>query len=183
MLREQIRVTRPGGVVSAVACFCHTDGLPHYHGRYPLPGNQRLYELAHKMWQVYRRHVRPGLLQADLSAPNQELMWDFKTAGLENLQINGHLILVSPGDSRIPLAEAAEYAQLRHEIDRERLENIWREYGDELNEAGISTAEYEELMALRAARDDYLQADPARVREVMEVYTDPFLFVKGVKPL
>lgn len=135
------------------------------------------------MWQVYRRHVRPSLLKADLSAPNQELLWDFKTAGLENLQINGHLILVSPGDSRIPLEEAAEYARVRREIDRERLENIWRDYGDEMNEAGFSTAEYEELMALRAARDDYLRANPARVREVMEVHTDPLLFIKGAKPL
>lgn len=27
-LREQIRVVRKGGVVSAVVCFCHTDGCP-----------------------------------------------------------------------------------------------------------------------------------------------------------
>jgi len=182
-LREQIRVTRPGGTVSAVACFCHTDGLPHYHGRYPLPGNRRLDELNHKLWQVFRRTVRPRLLEADLSAPNQELLWDFKTAGLENVQINGHLILVSPGDARIPLADAVAYTLARHEIERERLENMWEQYGKELAETDFSPAEFGELMELKRARDNYLKTDPTRVREVMEVYTDPLLIVRGTKPL
>ena len=175
-------MTHPGGTVSAVACFCHTDGLPHYHGRYPRPGNRRLDELNHKLWQVYRRAVRPRLLDADLSAPNQELLWDFKTAGLEDVQINGHLILVSPGDARIPLEDAAAYALSRHEIEQERLNNMQEQYGEELAEAGFSRAEFGELMALKSARDDYLKADSARVLEVMEVYTDPLLIVRGTKP-
>lgn len=178
-MREQIRVTRPGGTVSAVACFCHTDGLPHYHGRYPLPGNQRIYDLTHKLWQVYRRTVRPRLLAADLSVPNQELLWIFKEAGLEDVQINGHLILVSPGDARIPLEDAVPYTLSRHEIEWERLSNMREQYGAELAEAGFSLAEFEELMELKRARDDYLKGDPARVREVMEVYTDPLLIVRG----
>ena len=58
-LREQIRVTRKGGVVSAVVCFSHTDNLPHYHGRVPLPGNHRIDLLAYRLWQVWRQTVRP----------------------------------------------------------------------------------------------------------------------------
>lgn len=181
-MREQIRVTRPGGSVSAVACFCHTDGLPHYHGRYPLPGNQRIDELAHKLWQVFRQAVRPRLLDADLSTLNQELLWEFKAAGLEDVQINGHLTLVSPGDARIPLEEAAAYALTRHEMERERLTNMQAQHGAELAEAGFSQAEFEELLELKRARDDYLKADPGRVRQVMEVYTDALLIVRGTNP-
>jgi hypothetical protein len=181
VLREQIRVTRPGGVVSAVACFCHTDGLPHYHGRYPLPGNSRIDDLAYKLWQVFRRAVRPRLLNADLSIVNQELLWEFKAAGLEDVQINGHLMLVSSGDARISEEEAVRYVLARHEIDRERLAEWQKEYGDELAEAGFSQAEFDELLELKRARDEYLKADPSRVREVMEVYTEAFLIVRGTK--
>lgn len=181
VLREQIRVTRPGGIVSAVACFCHTDGLPHYHGRYPLPGNKRVDDLTHKLWQIFRRTVRPRLLNADLSAPSQELVWDFKAAGLVDVQINGHLILVSPGDSRLTLAEAAAYAFTRHEVEQERLTNMQENYGQELAAAGFSQAEFAELIELKRARDEYLRANPESVREVMEVYTDPLLFVRGTK--
>lgn len=181
VLREQIRVTRPGGTVSAVACFCHTDRLPHYHGRYPLPGDRRVDDLTHKLWQVFRRTVRPRVLNADLSAPSQELLWDFKAAGLADVQINGHLILVSPGDLRLPLAEAAAYTYTRHEIEQERLADMQKNYGEELAAAGFSPAEFVELIELKRARDDYLRADPERVREVMEVYTDPLLFVRGTK--
>ena len=85
VLHEQIRITRPGGTVSAVACFCQTDGLPHYHGRYPLPGNQRLDDLSYKLWQVFRRAVRPRLLGRAPSPINQELLWEFKTAGLSDV--------------------------------------------------------------------------------------------------
>lgn len=181
VLREQIRVTRPSGIVSAVACFCHTDGLPHYHGRYPLPGDHRIDDLAYKLWQVFRRAVRPRLLDADLSIANQELLWEFKAAGLEDVQINGHLTLVSPGDARLPLAEAAAYALTRHEMERERLTNMQAQHGAELAEAGFSQAEFEELLELKRARDHYLQADPERVRQVMEVYTDALLIVRGRK--
>jgi len=119
---------------------------------------------------------------ADLSAPSQELMWDFKAAGLENLQINGHLALVSPADTRIPLEEAVSYCLSRHEIDQERLNNIQENYGEALAAAGFSQAEFDELLALKQARDDYLKANPARVRDVMEVFTDSLLFVRGQKP-
>lgn len=107
----------------------------------------------------------------------------FRAAGLQDVQINGHLILVSPGDSRIPLEDAVPYTLSRHEIERERLENMREQYGEELAEAGFSQAEFRELMELKSARDDYLKADPERVREVMEVYTDPLLIARGTKPL
>jgi hypothetical protein len=182
-LREQIRVTRPGGVVSAVACFCHTDGLPHYHGRYPFPGNRRVDHLAQKLWRVFRRNIRPRLLGVDLSRVSQDLLWEFRATGLEELQINGHIVLVSPGDSRIPLEDGAAYALARHEIIWKTFAERREKHGDELDKAGFSHAEYEELMSLIQVRDEYLRADPSRVREVMEVFTDELLMVRGNKPL
>ena len=182
-MREQIRVTRPGGTVSAIACFCHTDGLPHYHGRYSLPGDHRIDDLVYKLWQLFRRNVRPRLLEADLSVANQELLWEFAAAGLEEVQINGHLTLISPGDARIPLQEAGDYALARHAIEQERLENMRTRHGDELAVAGFSRVEFEELIELKRQRYEYLKADPTRVREVMEVYTDALLIVRGKRPV
>lgn len=156
--------------------------MPHYHGRYPLPGNHRVDELNYKLWQVFRRFVRPGLLGVDTSLLNQELLWEFKAVGLEQVQIEGHLILVSPGDTRIPLDDAISYTLARHEITWGWLTNLQQNHGNELAKAGFSPAEFEELMDLKCARDDYLRADPTRIREVMEVYTDALLIVQGTKP-
>lgn len=182
VLREQTRITKPGGVLSAVACFCHSDGLPHYHGRYPLPGNHRIDLLNHKLWQVFRRAIRPDLLGVDHGIVNQDLAWEFKGAGLVEIQVNGHLTLVSPGDTRIPLKEAIDYTLARHEIALDRVLEMQEKYGPALAEAGFSPAEFDELIELKQARDTYLKADPSRVREIMEVYTDTLIIVKGIKP-
>lgn len=180
-LREQIRVTRLGGVVSAVACFCHHDGLPKYHGRYPFPGNQRINELDHKLWRVWRANIRPDLLGVDHDVPNLELVWQFSAAGLEDVQINGHLKLISPGDARIPVDEAAAYALLRHRKWLERLAHWRQEHGAELARHGFSAAEFDELVSLERARYAYLQSETSCVREVMEVFVHPLLMVRGTR--
>jgi hypothetical protein len=92
------------------------------------------------------------------------------------------LTLVSPGDARIPLDDAESYTLARHEITWEWLTHLKEKHGIELAEAGFSQAEFEELMELKRARDEYLRADPTRIREVMEVYTDALLIVQGTKP-
>lgn len=181
-LREQFRVTRRGGGVSAVVCFCHTGGLPHYHGRYPLPGNHRIDELADRLQRVYTRTVRPRLIEADHGIVNQDLLWEFRNAGLTDVRIDGHLMLFSPGDERLPPAEGAAYAVGMHRIALRRLEH-WRDrYADDLAAAGFAHHEFDELLALKRARLDYLQVDPERVREVMEVFTDPLIVVRGTRP-
>lgn len=181
-LREKIRVVRAGGVVSAVVCFCHTDGLPHYHGRYPLPGNHRIDALQYRLWQVWRQTVRPRLLGLDVSVVTQDLAWSFRAAGLSDVQVNGHLRLVSPGDDRLPLDAAASYAVERQTRELARLVGWRDDHGDELAAHGFATEEFDDLLALKRARLDYLRDDPSRVREVMEVYTDPLLIVRGTKP-
>ncbi|MFQ5886292.1 MAG: hypothetical protein ACE5II_03550, partial [Anaerolineae bacterium] len=57
-----------------------------------------------------------------------------------------------------------------------------KKHGEELAAAGFGQAEFDELIALKRARYEYLQSDPARVREVMEVFTEPLLIVRGTRP-
>lgn len=180
-LREQIRVTRPGGTVSAVVCFCHSAGLPHYHGRYPLPGDHRVDELLHRLQRIFARTVRPRLIGVDHSVLNQELLWTFRRAGLAEVRVDGHLMLVSPGDDRFSVEEGAAYAVAMHRVALRRLEEWRAESADELAMAGFGPEEFDELLALKRARLDYLLEDPGRVREVMEVFTDPRIVVRGVR--
>jgi len=81
-LQEQMRVTRAGGTVSCVVCFCHTDRLPHYHGRSGLPGDLRIDALRHDLARVWRTTVRPRLLDLDHDVVNQDIVWHFRQAGL-----------------------------------------------------------------------------------------------------
>ena len=174
-------MTRPSGTVSAVACFCHSGGLPHYHGRYPLPGNHHIDALDVKLDRVWRSNIRPQLLGVDHTIFNMDLAWQFKEAGLQDVQINGHLALVSPGDSRIPTEEGAAYAFARHRKEIDGLIEMQKNHGRKLAELGFSKAEFDALISLKQDRLDYLQKDPANAREVMEVFSEPLIFVKGKK--
>ena len=55
-------------------------------------------------------------------------------------------------------------------------------HGEQLAQDGFSQAEFEELIALKRARLAYLQDDPARVRQVMEVFSEPVIIVRGTRP-
>ncbi|MDX1414388.1 MAG: hypothetical protein R3293_09375 [Candidatus Promineifilaceae bacterium] len=178
-LREQVRVAIPGGTVSAVACFCHGGGLPHYHGRYPLAGNQRIDELSVKLDRIWRKNIRPELLGVDHTVPNLDLAWQFKEAGLQEVQVNGHLSLVSPGDNRIPAVEGANYAIIRQKKALDRLVQMQEKHGRRLARLGFSQVEFEELLKLKRARLRYMQEQGDEVRQVMEVFTYALLMVKG----
>ncbi len=176
-----VRVTRLGGTVSAIACFCHSGYLPQYHGRYPLNGNNRLDQLNLKLERVFRLTVRPRVLGVDHTILNLDLLWQFKAVGLQEVQMNGHLVLVSPGDARIPAEEGSAYALARHQQDIERLRKVRQEHGPALAEDGFSPAEFDDLIALKQARYEYLQGDPARVEEVMEVFPFPLSIIRGIR--
>ncbi|MCP4424605.1 MAG: hypothetical protein GY803_08950 [Chloroflexi bacterium] len=180
-MREQARVTRVGGMVSAIACFCHSGGTPHYHGRYPLPKNHRIDELDVKLDRIWRRTIRPHLLNVDHTILNMDLLWQFKNAGLQDVQINGHMALISPGDSRMPVDEGAAYALARHKKELDGLVKMQQEHGEKLITEGFSQAEFDELLTLKRERLAYLQGDPARVREVLEAFSEPLLIVQGRK--
>ena len=166
-----------------MACFCHSGGLPHYHGRYSLPGDHRIDELDMSLNRIWRRSVRPRLLGVDHSILNLDLLWHFKAAGLEDVQINGHLSLASPGDSRISDEEAAAYALTRQKKELDKLISMREKDGEELAADGFSLADFDELIALKQARYEHIKNNPARVKEVMEVFAEPLIMIKGVKPL
>lgn len=178
-----IRVARPGGIVSAIACFCHSGGLQHYHGRYPLTGNHRIDELDAALHSLWRRHVRPNVMGYQHNVLNLDLLWQFQVAGLEEVEINGHLVLVSPGDTRIPAEVGQTYALARHEREIQGLLDMWEQYGGVLREAGFGQDEFDELVALKRARYENLQNDPMRVRQVMEVFTEPLMIIRGRVPV
>lgn len=182
-LREKIRVTRPGGTVSAIACFCHSGNLPRYNGRYLATGNQRIDQLDLKLNRAFRLTVRPELLGVDHSVLSLDLLWQFKDAGLQDVQINGHLTLVSPGDARIPIEEGATYALTRRKIELDGLSQTREKHGEQLALDGFSQVEFDELIALKRAQHEYLEENPAHVREMMEVFSQPLLIIRGTRPL
>jgi hypothetical protein len=177
-----MRVTRPGGTISAIACFCHSGNLPHYHGRYPLSGNHRIDELDLKLDRLWRRTVRPRLLGIDHTILNLDLMWHFTHTGLEDVQINGHLALVSPGDVRLSVATGAAYALARRHKELHALIRMRENHGEELDAAGFSVAEFDELIDLKRARGEYLQHNPDAAREAMEVFSESLIILQGKKP-
>jgi hypothetical protein len=113
---------------------------------------------------------------------NQDLLWQFRNEGLEDVHIHGYLTLFSTGDDRIPVEDGQAYALASYETVLDRVRRWRRDHGEELAAAGFSEAEFEELIALKEARIAYLKEDPARVREIMEVYSDPLIFIKGRRP-
>lgn len=181
-LREQMRVVRPGGAVSAVICFCRTDGLPHYHGRWDLPGDHRIDALSHELTRAWRRTVRPRLLELDHTIVNQEVGWHFRQAGLQDLHINGHVAVSSPGDDRISVSEAAEFALAMHRTSMERLERQRAEHSAELAAAGFPREDFDELLDLMTVRAERIQRDPSLVREAMEIWVEPLLIIRGTVP-
>jgi hypothetical protein len=89
---------------------------------------------------------------------------------------------VSPGADRIPVELGASYAIARHEKELEELHWKYEEHGEELAAHGFSEEEFSELLELKRQRLEYLKDDNARVREVMEVFTEPYLIVRGTRP-
>jgi hypothetical protein len=121
------------------------------------------------------------LLGVDHNVPTLDLVWQFRAAGLLDIQVNGHLKLISPGDERIPGSEAGTYALLQHQNWLKRLENRRVDYGEQLAEAGFTASEFEELIHLARTRYEHLRNNPARTSEIMEVFVDPLLIVRGTK--
>ena len=180
-LREHMRVTKLGGVVSAVACYCRSGNLPRYHGRYPLPGNDRVNELDHKFQHAFRISIRPSLLSIDHSVLAPDLVSEFEKCGLQNVQANGHLVLVCPGDARIPIEEGSAYAVSWYEREISRLVTLQMKYSEELTHDGFSTCEMDELIDLKKARQNYIQKNPGSIRQIMEAFVRPLVIVKGTR--
>lgn len=182
-LREQMRVTRPGGTVSCVVCFCRTDRLPHYHGRTGLPGDHRIDWLRHRLAQAWRTNVRPRILDLDHGIVNQDIAWHFRNASLLDVRVNGHLAVIAPGDDRLGPGEGVDFSSALQAAELARLREQRRNYGAELEAAGFSREQFDELLDLKQARLALLREQPGNVRVTMEVYAEPLLFVRGTVPM
>lgn len=113
----------------------------------------------------------------------QDLAWHFRDAGLQDIQVNGHLATVSPGDDRLPHDEAQAYALERMERDVVGLQQRWAAHAIELDRAGFAEADYLELLQLAEARISAARSDPSRALRAMEVRVEAMLFVRGTVPL
>lgn len=147
-----------------------------------MSGNHRIDELDWVLHRAWRRHIRPQMMGYQHNVLNLDLLWHFNAAGLDDAQINGHLILVSPGDTRIPVEEGQAYAVARYEQEIQGLQDLWAGHSEALIDAGASQAEFDELLDLKRARYEYLQGEPERVRQVMEVFPEPLMILRGTKP-
>jgi len=136
-----------------------------------------------ELTRAFRITVRPKLLGADHRIVSLSLVSRYKEEGLEDIEVNGHLILTAPGDSRIPAEEGADYTLFRQKKELDRLINGRREHGEQIAADGFSLADYDELIELEQARYDYLKANPEMVREVMHVSALPIMIIKGRRPL
>lgn len=122
------------------------------------------------------------VLGVDHSIPSLDVFWQFKDAGLVDIQINGHLALVSPGDSRIPEEEGATYAIMRHQIEYDNLLKMREKHSEQLENDGFSRVEFDELIDLKRNRLVYIKENPTRVKEMMEVFTQPLFIIKSNRP-
>lgn len=181
-LQEQMRVVRPGGTVSAAICFCRTDRLPRYHGRWGLEGDHEIDQLDHALKRAYRTAVRPRLLDLDHRILNQEVAWHFREVGLEDVRVRGHLSVSAPGGDDVSVEEGAAHLQRTYDLEMANIRRIRTEHGAELAGNGFADDAFDRLLRWKQARVDALRADPERVREVMEVYAEPMLLIRGTVP-
>jgi len=172
-------VTKISGIVSAVICFCHSGNLPNYHGRYQAENNHRIDYLSLKLDRAFRTNIRPSIINVNHKVPSLDTFWQFKNAGLKNLQINGHLSLVSPGDVRMQKDEGEKYAILRHQIEVKKLLKMKNKYSVQLEQDGFSSREFDELLDLKQKRLEYVEKNPSKVKGMMEVFSQPLSIIRG----
>ena len=134
------------------------------------------------MVRTMRISVRPKLIGVDHTVLSQDLFWLFKNTGLKDIQINGHLMVISPSDTRIPIEEGAAYSLARNENELKKLIKLREKYGFQFAKDGFSEAEFDELISLKQARFYYLQENPLRAREIMEVFNHPVFIIRGTRP-
>jgi hypothetical protein len=177
-----MRVVKKGGTVSAILCFCHSGNLPTYHGRYLAEDNHRIDYLNLKLTRAFRVSIRSRILGFDHAVLSADVFPQFSQMGLVEIEINGHLGVVSPSDSRMDPSDAAEYSVARSQKELDTLTRLRDRHADELNADGFTHGEFVELLQLTKERHEYLRADPLRSRRMGEVFSQPLLIMRGTRP-
>lgn len=180
-LREMKRVTKPGGLVASLSCFCKSGFFPVFAGVHSFEGLERLDELRRRFTDARRVNVR----NPALGLPNgRDLdVWaDYSRVGLVDLKIRGFLAVFAPSDSRWSDAEAREYVAGRKGIELSMLDNLTPAQKDAIEEGGFSRAEMSELRSLLERKYAWLLEDDSRIRRGMELVTDPMVLIVGRVP-
>jgi SAM-dependent methyltransferase len=179
-LREMMRVTKRGGVISSISCFCKSGGLPLFHGCETWKGRQRYAELEPRVRSAFRQLVRnPGL-----GLPNGKDLdvWaDHQRAGLVDLRISGYLPVYAPADARWTEEDGRDWLQRRERIELQLFERLGGDHS-RLESAGVTKKEVDELLLLTKRRFAYLRS-PGRARRSMAVFADPNVIISGRIPI
>lgn len=180
-LREMRRVTKPGGLIASLSCFCKSGNFPMFGGVHEMPGIERYNDLRVRFADTRRVHVRNPALGLP-NGKDLDVWGDYARAGLVDLRIDGFLTMFAPGDARWSAADAREYVEGRGRIEREMMERLSDADVAKLERGGFSRAELAELRALTAQKYAWLLADDARIRRGMEVLADPSVLITGRVP-
>jgi len=180
-LREMRRVTRRGGVVASVSCFCKSGSLPIFHGVERWPGMERYAELEPRVRAAFRKGVRnPGLGLAN--GKDLDVWADYAKAGLVDLRIDGYMEMYAPADARWTDEESADFLERRERIEMQLFERIAKAGAHLLAPHGVTEKDVEELAALTSARYAHLRADVFSARRNMDVIADPNVLITGRVP-
>ena len=178
-LREMARVTKPGGVISSLLCFCKSGGLPLFHGLELWEGMERYAELEPRVRSAFRRLVRnPGL-----GLPNGKDLdvWaDYGRAGLVDLRISGYLPVYAPADARWSEEEGLDWLKRRETVELQLFERLGGDHA-RLERAGVAKQEVDELLALTKHRFAHLRSAGV-LRRNMDAFADPHVIISGRVP-
>jgi len=178
---EKKRVTKQGGIVSAVDTIGGI-GATSYRGDYKdFSGIERLKELEDKNAKVWRERIFPKLAEWWWSniQPSQFPKL-FRDAGLKDIKVNGYLSLFSISDSRYSLQEMKEYLRRDYEDRVRKIRRSFIENRKEYEEGGVADSDIEELIALWKQKYEYLVREPKRIREVWEMEARPRIIITGI---
>jgi len=178
-LREMARVTKPGGVISSLSCFCKSGGLPLFHGLELWEGWERYAELEPRVRSAFRRLVRnPGL--GIPSGKDLDVWADYASAGLVDLQISGYLPVYAPADARWTEEEGLDWLKRRETVELQLFERLGGDHA-RLESAGVTRQEVEELLVLTRRRFAHLRSAGV-LRRNMDAFADPNVIISGRVP-
>ncbi len=181
VLREMRRVTKPGGIVASLSCFCKSGIFPSFEGLHGFDGHDRLHNLWRRFFDTRRIHLR----NPALGLPNGrdlDVWGDSARAGLVDLRIHGYLTVLAPSDARWSDADAVDFMTERRRIELGVIDGLTADQREEMERAGLSGKEIDELRALLEKKYDWLAADVRRVRDGMELLTEPSVLIVGRAP-
>jgi SAM-dependent methyltransferase len=178
-LREMARVTKRGGVISSLSCFCKSGGLPLFHGLELWEGMERYADLEPRVRSAFRRLVRnPGL---DLPNGQDLDVWaDYARAGLVDLRISGCLPVYAPADARWSEEEALDWLKRREKVELQLFERLGGDH-TRLESAGVTRQDVDELLALTRRRFAHL-GSAGVMRRNMDALADPHVIISGRVP-